>query len=155
MTDVEKIAFKQALMQKCVELIEKRIAAAALAMANAQAAANAEEKSSAGDKYETSRAMSHLEKDLHARQLAANRLELSAALSVDCAHLYDSVVTGCFVDCGAYSFFIAAGLGKIHFAGKEIYLLSPNAPVAKLLFKKVQGSQLIFNKVEMVIQTVF
>ena len=45
-------------------MIKQRIAAATLAIENAQSAANAEEKSSAGDKYETSRAMSHLEKDM-------------------------------------------------------------------------------------------
>jgi hypothetical protein len=39
-------------------------------MESAQQSANSEEKSSAGDKYETSRAMGHLEKDMHARQLA-------------------------------------------------------------------------------------
>lgn len=48
--------------------IEERITITKLAIANAQEAANSQDKSSAGDKYETGRAMGHLEKDMYARQ---------------------------------------------------------------------------------------
>ena len=67
MTDLEKIAFKEKLRSQCIALIEERMQLAAEAMQQAQDAANAEEKSSAGDKYETGRAMNHIQKDLHAR----------------------------------------------------------------------------------------
>src|SRR5665647_1031567 len=135
----QKMEYKKRLHQYCIAIIQQRINATMQAMQNAQAAANSEEKSSAGDKYETSRAMSHLEKDMHSRQLAANRIELAALFSIDCSSLYDSATTGSFIQCEGCSFFIAAGLGKIHFEGKDIYLLSPNAPMAKLLFKKKHG----------------
>ncbi|MBC7887333.1 MAG: hypothetical protein H7Z13_05545 [Ferruginibacter sp.] len=154
-TDTEKLAFKKRLRDKCIALIEQRIVAAANAVTNAQAAANAEEKSSAGDKYETSRAMSHLEKDMQARQLAANREELQALSTIACLSLYDSATAGSFIQCELCSFFIAAGLGKINFEGRDIYLISPNAPVAKALFNKKQGSVISFNKKEMVIMVIF
>jgi hypothetical protein len=154
-TDIEKKGVKKRLLYKCIELIEQRIAATIKAMANAQAAANSEEKSSAGDKYETSRAMSHLEKDMHSRQLTANRIELAALFSIDCSGLHDSVATGSYIQCEGYTFFIAAGLGKVNFEGEDIYLLSPNAPLAKLLFKKKKGDIFTFNKMEMIIKAVF
>ena len=73
MNEQQKIDFKKALKTRCIEILEQRIDASYNSMQNAQAAANEEEKSSAGDKYETGRAMNHLEKDMHARQLAANK----------------------------------------------------------------------------------
>lgn len=47
----ERLAHKHLLKQYCEQIILQRIAIARQAMDNAQAAANQEEKSSAGDKY--------------------------------------------------------------------------------------------------------
>ena len=69
MTAADKILFKNNLKQFCQHTIEQRIAAAKEIIQNVQEAANNEEKSSAGDKYETGRAMGHLQKDMHSRQL--------------------------------------------------------------------------------------
>ncbi len=142
-------------MQQCIELIEMRITANTQSIANAQAAANVEEKSSAGDKYETSRAMSHLEKDMHARQLAANRMELAALSGLDGVSLYIEGAKGSLVTCADCSFFIAAGLGKINFEGRDVYLISPDAPLAALLFKKRAGDGILFNKKLRLITAVF
>src|SRR6185437_13229113 len=110
MNEQQKIDFKKALMKRCIEILEQRIDASNNSMQNAQAAANEEEKSSAGDKYETGRAMNHLEKDMHARQLAANKNDMANLMSVNCEKIYNAVAPGCFVKCTGTSFFIAAGL---------------------------------------------
>ena len=151
----QKKVYKKRLHQHCIALIQQRITAAIASMQNAQAAANSEEKSSAGDKYETSRAMSHLEKDMHARQLAANQQELAALLAVDCNTIHTSVSTGSIVNCNDITFYIAAGLGKISFEDKTIYVLSPNAPVAKSLLQKVAGNKVNFNNKELIISAIF
>ena len=154
-TNIEKVNYKKRLLNQCVEMIEQRIAAAVMAIENAQSAANAEEKSSAGDKYETSRAMSHLEKDMYSRQLLANQQELEALLNVDCDMLYGNITMGSIVFCKEYAFFIAAGLGKINFEGIEVYLVSPVAPMAKLMFNKKVGAFFAFNKMELLITATF
>ena len=66
---MEKSTLKKLLHEKCEEYIAKRIATAQNAMDEAQRAANEETKSSAGDKFETGRAMMHLEKQKNAFQL--------------------------------------------------------------------------------------
>ena len=152
---MEKRKYKIKLHQHAVEIIRKRTADTMLLIKNAQASANSEEKSSAGDKYETSRAMSHLEKDMYAKQLAANNRELAALLSIDCDTLYHSVMTGCVVNSNDISFFIAAGLGKITFEGRNIYFLSPGAPFAKILLNKRAGDGFIFNNEPMIIEEIF
>lgn len=155
MTESQKKEYKRTLQQHAVEIISQRIAEAKLAMDNAQEAANAEEKSSAGDKYETSRAMGQRDKEMHTNQLLANKQALAALLSVHCEELYDTVSTGAVVVCNDASFFIAAGLGKISIYKKDIYFLSPAAPVAKLLFNRVAGDVIVFNNKKMLINDVF
>ncbi len=151
----ESTEFKKRLLQHAVGLIEQRMTAAAHAMEAAQAASNAEEKSSAGDKYETSRAMGHLEKEMYSRQLEANRRELEALYNIDCLNRYQTASTGSIIQTDESFFFIAAGLGKISFEGKDIYMLSPHAPVARQLYGKRKGDTFTFNKMENKITNVF
>ncbi|MDQ6843853.1 MAG: GreA/GreB family elongation factor [Bacteroidota bacterium] len=146
---------KRELKNKCIAIIEKRISAIRLAMEEAQYAANNEEKSSAGDKYETSRAMSHLEKNMQATQLAANLLVLKALFSVNCEIVHNTVQKGSFVTCDTMSFFIIAGLGKLIFNNEEVLAVSPNAPVARLLLGKKPGDHIIFNNKKLEIKSVF
>lgn len=153
--DIDKTFFKRRLLDNCKSLIEARITAGSLAMSNAQDAANSEEKSSAGDKYETSRARSHLEKDMHSRQLAANRNELMALSGIDYSGIHSTAIAGSFILCDHCSFFIAAGLGKIFFEGKYVYLLSPLAPLAKILNEKKKGSIFLFNKKQVTVIEIF
>ena len=154
-TDTEKLALKKRLKQHCVDIIKTRIVANKAAILNAQSNANSEEKSSAGDKYETSRAMSHIEKDMLSRQLVANQNELIILLNIGVNHIYASAVAGSLIVCGAFSFFIAAGLGKINFETKYVYLLSPQAPIAKMLIDKKKGDTIVFNKINEKIKDIF
>jgi len=151
----EKTEYKIRLHQYCIALIEQRIANAWSAMDNAQAAANNEEKSSAGDKYETGRAMGHLEKEMHGKQLAANRKELAALLGINCNILYNTVSVGSFIKCDNSSFFISAGLGKVNFEGETVFVLSPIAPIATKLFGKKAGDSFEFNNKSVTIKDVY
>lgn len=155
MTDKDKIAFKDALKQFCTTLVEQRIQTAKALIDNAQQAANNEEKSSAGDKYETARAMGHLEKDMHTRQMLENIKELAGLQQVTAHTLYHTVVTGAFIQCTGIAVFIAAGAGRQVFNGKAILFLSPGAPLAKLIMGKTAGHRFMFNGAENIIEEVF
>jgi hypothetical protein len=155
MTPPGKIVFKNKLKQFCHALIEQRIHAAKTAMANAQQSANSEEKSSAGDKYETGRAMGHLEKDMYSRQLAENIRELASLDAVNSNIIYDTATTGAFIQCAGVSFFIAAGLGKQLVDGETILFLSPHAPLAKMIVFKKAGDSFLFKGTDMHIIDVY
>ena len=155
MSDEEKIAFKQALKKWGLEVIGQRMATAKTAMEQAQEAANSEEKSSAGDKYETGRAMGHLQKDMHARQLAESMKELATLHAVPTETLYSEGRTGAFLTADGIGFFISAGLGKQVIDGQTILFLSPQAPLAKLLAGKKAGDTVSFNQSMLVVRDVF
>ena len=152
MTNVE---FKACLKKHAELLIKERIATAKLAIDNAQEAANNEGKSSAGDKYETGRAMGHLEKDMYARQQAENMKELELLQKVNTEIIYTNAQTGAYVKCSDHSFFIAVGLGKQQVDDQLIFFLSPYAPLAKLLLHKKAGDSFLFNKKETIILEIF
>jgi hypothetical protein len=155
MNDREKVAYKNKLKQFCNNIIEQRIEISKVAIENAQQSANSEEKSSAGDKYETARAMSHLERDMHTRQLTENLKELSALHSINANTIYNTVTNGTFVKCDEISFFIAIGIGKQIIDEEKILFLSLNAPLAKLMEHKKAGDKFIFLEKEIFIVEIY
>jgi len=155
MDDREKIAHKLTLKQFALDLISTRIEAARQQAEQAQEAANQEEKSSAGDKYETSRAMGHLQKDMYSRQQAENARELATLHQVKADILYSSAVPGAFIQCPGIGFFIAAGLGKQQLHDQTIVFLSPAAPLAKALYHRRTGDNVLFNGRPLPIQDIF
>ena len=126
MEDPEKIAFKTRLKRRALDGIGERITVARESIDQSQQAANQEEKSSAGDKYETGRAMGHLQKDMYARQLAESIKELAALHAVNTDTLYPTAGSGAFVRGDGIAFFIAAGLGRQQAEGQTIFFLSPD-----------------------------
>jgi hypothetical protein len=155
MTEPEKILFKKRLKQAGLAIIQERIDAAKKAIDEAQQSANQEEKSSAGDKYETGRAMGHLQKDMHSRQMAEQLKELGALQAIIADTLYSTATTGAFVRCAGACFFISAGLGKQMIEARQILFLSPQAPLARQMIQKKNGDHFLFNSVETRIEEVF
>jgi hypothetical protein len=155
MDNTQKLAFKSSLKQFGLDLIAGRIAAARLAASQAQEAANQEEKSSAGDKYETGRAMGHLQKEMHARQQAEHEREHAALLRVRTDILCAHPLPGAFIQCREIGLFIGAGLGKHSVDGQTILFLSPAAPLAKTLLDKKSGDEFSFNSRTLRIEDLF
>ncbi|NML39572.1 GreA/GreB family elongation factor [Chitinophaga sp. G-6-1-13] len=149
----EKIAHKLSLKNHCEQIILQRIAITQRAMDEAQAAANQEGKSSAGDKYETARAMSHLEKDMHARQLVAHQESLHALRTINVQVIYNAPAAGAFVRATTTNFFISTGLGKQVVNGEPVVFLSPTSPLAQQLLRKKVGDEFDFKGKEKIIET--
>src|SRR4249919_250251 len=108
---------KLMLKEKCISIIQERMNGLKLAMKEAQDAANNETKSSSGDKYETTRAMNQLDKDMYSRQLVENSRELAGVMETDCSQSSLKVAAGTYIQTTSGNFFIIAGLGKISFSG--------------------------------------
>lgn len=126
MSKADIYAACQSLLNDKVEIAQKNID-------EAQASANSETKSSAGDKYETGRAMSQRERDLHARQLS-ELLNIQKSLSaIDPDKTCKKVELGALVETPMSTFFIAGSLGKINVSGKEIMVISAISPIAQAM----------------------
>ncbi len=124
-------------------------------MEQAQESANNDDKSSAGDKYETGRAMSHIERDNAAYQLSVALDDRSQFMGIDCEKLYDKVDNGAVVQSGDMLYFLATGLGVLSFEGMKVVALSPKAPLSALLRGKVKGETVTLNGKAITLSEVF
>lgn len=139
-------SIKSALFALCDAYVQQRIANARQAMEDAQEAANSESKSSAGDKYETGRAMAQLERDRNAQLLAeAQKLgQELARLTIE--KNYDTVQPGSLVITNRGSFFISMSAGKLSVDGKDYFAISAASPIAVALAGRKAGDETTFNK---------
>ena len=141
----EKLNLKKALKAECVHLLEERINAASMAMLSAQESANSEGKSSAGDKYETARAMGQQDRDMNARQMEQARKDLAYVQSLDAEKKVKTAQAGALIYCKEAIFFMAAGLGSVHIGKVQIHIISPAAPLANLFLQKAVGEKITLN----------
>lgn len=137
---------RQALFTACQTYVQQRIDTARQAMESAQASANEESKSSAGDKYETGRAMAQIERDRHA-QLLAEALKLQQELArVNIDKAYETVQPGSLVSTDRGWFFISISAGKLTHERVDYFAVSPASPIASLLIGKRAGDVVTFNR---------
>jgi len=149
------LAYKGSLKRWALDHLTQRIAVANEAMQQAQEAANSEEKSSAGDKYETGRAMGHLQKDMHARQLAELVRELAALHAINVDAVCAEARSGALLRTDTMDFFIGIGLGKQRIDNHPVVFLSPQAPLAQALQNKKAGDEIVFQRETMLIREIF
>lgn len=136
---------KQALHQLCRDYIQERIDRLNNDMQAAQSAANEETKSSAGDKYETGRAMMQLEKEKTAGQLS-EALKLRKVLDELKAERAHSVVEpGSLVLTNQGNYYLSISAGKLAFEDKEYFAVSAASPIGKQLVGLRKGEEMTFN----------
>lgn len=144
---------KQNILTACRELLQQRIRTAEEAMKAAQESSNSEDKSSAGDKYETARAMGQLDRDMNAKQLVQARKELAELQRID-LQPSPKVKVGSLVVCGSSVYFIAVGLGNITVDGTAVIVISPKSPLALLMLGKASKDTFAFNQKNITIQNI-
>ena len=137
---------KKIIQECCLRLVQQKIAQAEAAIREAQRAANEETKSSAGDKYETGRAMMHLEQEKLASQRAA-ALQLKKVLDqIDPERVQLQVTLGSLVQTNRGWFYVAVGLGKIQVGRESCFVVSPAAPLSKALWARQASEEVLFNQ---------
>lgn len=146
---------KQQLLQLCADIQNSRIANAQKAMEDAQQAANSEEKSTAGDKYDTSRAMSHNLRDMNARQLQEALKELAVLEQINTDSIHDSIRLGSVVKTSQANYFIAISAGPVKIGQETYFAISITSPIGQLLMHKQKGDSFTFRENIIKISEVF
>jgi transcription elongation GreA/GreB family factor len=142
---VDALKIKQQLSAHCQAYLTQRANTARQAIKAAQASANEETKSSAGDKYETGRAMMQLEIEKNTVQLGET-MKLKRMLDdikIDASSL--TVQTGSLVITDQGNFFLAISVGHISIEGKTYTAVSPSSPIGIQLLKLRQDESFLFN----------
>jgi transcription elongation GreA/GreB family factor len=148
------ISPRATLLQACNQFVHSRITSLEKAIADAQASAAGETKSSMGDKYETSRAMAQQEAD-NSRSQLSDALALKSVL--DKCPLQSpghQVVLGSVVYTNQQYYFIAIPAGAIQVVDQTFLAISRISPIGKLLMGKCAGDKISWQGNTITIQSV-
>jgi transcription elongation GreA/GreB family factor len=132
-------SLKEKVHNKCVEMVNQTVIMHQKAMNDAQDAANKEQRSTAGDKYDTSRAMSQNERDMYAGRLA-DSLQMKKVLNnIDPNKNLDHAESGSLVITEHINYYLSVSLGKLSFDGLECFAISPMTPAGQAMLGKCAG----------------
>lgn len=138
------LADKTTLFNQCKNMLEARMAEMEKAMADAQESANSEDKSSAGDKYETGRAMSQIARDMSAKQLFQAQQDYKELMQLWPLHTHTSAQKGSLIGLNnGQTIFIATSIGLIDALQQKVAVVSIKAPIALQLIGKRKGDEVI------------
>jgi len=139
------IEIKQQLYTFCCAYVAHRIETIQKAIGNAQASSKEETKSSAGDKYETGRAMMQLEIEHNTIQLAeAKKLE-QIMDNVQRTQQGNSVQLGSLVILNNNNFYIAISAGQLKIGDKLYTTVSAQSPIGMKMMGMQTGASFTFN----------
>jgi transcription elongation GreA/GreB family factor len=143
MTD--HLQLKKDLFRKCSEHVEARIRAIKAALDSVYQSKLEETKSSAGDKFETGRAMMQMEEEKLKTQMHRAKSDLEVLSAIANRIAYDQIGPGNLVTTSQGTYFIAIGIGKVDIGGVVYYCISTESPIGARLKGKVVGDLIEFN----------
>lgn len=136
---------KEQIHNACLEEVNGRIERLKTDLKEAQEAANEDSKSSMGDKYETGRAMAHLETEKYAGQLSTAR-EMKAVLEGFNPHKHrEEASAGSLVRTSQGLFYLSVSLGQMKINGETVFAVSPVSPIGQVMQEKKTGDHFELN----------
>jgi len=149
------IDLKKELYRLCLDYVQGRMAAAQLAIDDAQKASQDDTKSSAGDKYETGREMMQQETDRNMAQLnEANKLKVSLN-KINPNTVSDKADAGSVIITDSGAFYIAISAGVLEVNGEKYFAVSPGSPIGAMLKGQKKGGEFKLNDKTYQVKQVF
>ncbi|MFK8164148.1 MAG: 3-oxoacyl-ACP synthase [Lewinella sp.] len=142
------LQLKQALLVHCQTQTAERITGITDALADIETARNGETKSSAGDKFETGRAMMQMEEAKLQGQLAEVLKVRQVLDQIRPDASTERVAAGSLVATNRGNYFVAIGLGKVKLEGRIFFCTSLDAPIGKALLGRATGDTFLFNELQ-------
>jgi transcription elongation GreA/GreB family factor len=136
------MSFKHSILTACKQVIQYKITQLNDAIGELT---DADSKSSAGDKHETTRAMAHLEQEKLGKQLQEWNNQNDLLQKIDVSKEHSTVGLGSLVETNKGQFFLACNLGKLTIDDKDIIIISLQSPLGEQLLKYKEGQQFDFN----------
>ncbi|MGM0580010.1 MAG: hypothetical protein ACQETL_04985 [Bacteroidota bacterium] len=145
---------KKHLIEKCkTEIIAKK-AAIDQEMENLKTSLGAETKSSAGDKYETSREMMNQEKGKLQSQKSVLNQQLETLSKINANVKHEKVGLGSIVKTSTANYFISISYGKVSDGKDEVFMISAITPLAQQMINKMPGDEITWNGKSFLIQEI-
>jgi transcription elongation GreA/GreB family factor len=135
---------KEKLVQHLLCLIEEKINTAKAEIESAREAQQNETKSSAGDKYETSREMMTQEIEKHSKSLSDSEQQKIILQRIAALKPPTAIELGSLVATNQGYYFLSVGMGIIVLEKKSVQTISLQSPIGKQLLNKQKGDTFMF-----------
>jgi transcription elongation GreA/GreB family factor len=138
-------SLKNNLLQQCIAIVQTRINNAEQAIQSAQQASNDDTKSSAGDKYETSREMMQQDTNRNLAQLTEASKLMVALNRISADTISTKADNGSLVLTTNGNFFLAVSAGTLNVDGEAYFAVSPGSPIGNIMKGKKAGDEFSLN----------
>lgn len=145
---------KKEIFKKLLALVEEKIASIESAILQLQESIKNETKSTSGDKYETSRAMLHIEQENIMHQLANAIHQKKELQNIQQDVISPTIKQGSLIATNNGIFYISTALGKIIINDKQVITLSPQSPLGRQFIDKIKGDTVEFNQMKYIIDQI-
>ena len=136
---------KKRIREECLSMLKDKIREIKSEIDAVQESAISDTKSSMGDKYETGREVMMQEKNKLDGQLGILLDQLTALKMIEVDKTHAKVRQGSLVETDKGTFFISIPFGQMNFNGKQIFVISPGAPLAREMAGKSVSESFSFN----------
>ena len=142
MNSIKQNIKSEVLRQLCLKI--KDISNAVKSLTDSR---DADTKSSAGDKHETSRAKIQTEIDQLSIQLINAQRQKNNLSIIDTSQLHSIAGVGSLVETNNGYFFISTGWGRIQIQDENYFVISIESPIGRLLKNKKEGDSIQFRNI--------
>lgn len=152
---MNEIELKSNLFAACEKYVTERISAAENAIASAKNTSQNDTKSSAGDKYETTREMMQQQISQNETQLLeAGKLKYALSL-IKTDFVNEIAQPGSIVQTSNGNFYLAISAGQIHLENENYQPISPVSPLGLKMNGAKKNDKISFNGLQYFIKDVF
>lgn len=150
---------KESAYKACLVFIEGKISTAETALRQAREASNDDTKSSAGDKFETTREMMQQDIERNEALLVDAQRNLFLLQSLQNVETSSVIKNGSLVETDQGMFFISISAGQLNLdkelCNSSVFAISAASPIGKLMVGKAAGDEVSFNNKSYKIKTVY
>ncbi|MBO6517848.1 MAG: GreA/GreB family elongation factor [Bacteroidia bacterium] len=133
---------KEMVYKALLELVSSNLSELLTTIEKVQESVEGEEKSTAGDKYETARAMAQNELTQLNRQLAQTKQNLSVLQRIQPGTVHQECQMGSLIKTATKNLYLTVGIGKFEAEGANYIAISPVSPIGQVLLGKKKGDSI-------------
>ena len=138
------VSIKQSIKSEVLRQLVLKIEDISTAITSLTECRDANMKSSAGDKHETSRAKTQIEIDQLSKQLSHVRWQKNNLSNMDINQIYNVADVGSLIKTDKGYFLISIGWGRIQIRDEYYFVISVASPIGRLLQNKKKGDSVQF-----------
>lgn len=136
------------ILDHCASFLRERKAEIDKQLRDLEESLGSESKSTAGDKHDTARAMTHLEQEKLGRRELLLSKEIHLLSKITNESVPNTVELGSVVYLDRLTFFLGPSMGKIEVEGQQVMVISPSAPISQAMLGKKKGDTFTFNGIQ-------